>query len=253
MKKNLKQNHKVALISGASSGIGKATSLCLASNGFDTLLVARREEKLKDIKQEIELLGVKASYLAKDITIESCAKEAIDKVISDFGRLDSMVLCAGQGFVKSMVATTLKEYRKLFEINALSVVNFCKNALDKISPHGSIVIISSPSGIFGALGMTGYSLSKGGLIAFGKSLALELAPKKIRVNIIVPGKVETEFSNNLYKFLSTSQIEKIKESHPLGIGKPEDVARAIAFLVSDAASWITGSVLTVDGGFTIGI
>jgi len=253
MSKGSENLDKVAIITGASSGIGRATALCLASAGYDIFLIARREDKLKKTVKKIKSLGVRVGYLAEDVASAACAEKAVDAAVSKRAGLDAMILCAGQGFIKSIAATSEEEYKRMFDVNAMSVIKFCKSGFQKMRTGGSIILISSPAGIFGALGMTSYSLSKGGLISFGKSLALELAPRKIRVNIVIPGAVETAFIDEVYKFLSPQQMDKMKESHPLGFGKPEDIANAIKFLVSDEASWITGTVLTVDGGFTVGI
>ena len=162
-------------------------------------------------------------------------------------------MCAGYGGIGSIGSTSEDEYVKMFNINLLSTVRFCKCILKEMKQNGSVVILSSPAGIFGAHGMTGYSLCKGGLIAFAKSLALEVASRKIRVNTVVPGAVQTAFFKKMYRFNTKEKMKQLEASHPLGFGEAGDVANSINFLVSNEAKWITGTVLTVDGGFTIGI
>ena len=244
--------NKIAMIVGASSGIGKACALRLARDGYDIFMVARREEKLVALQNEIKTNGATAAYYAGDIADVQCAGEAV-QAATEIGQLHALVMCAGYGGIRSIGATSEAEYLKTIDINVMSVIRFCKAALAKMNADGSIVLLSSPAGIFGAHGMTGYSFCKGGLIAFAKSLALELAPKKIRVNTVVPGAVDTDFFRKMYKFFTPKQMHAMEISHPLGIGRPEDIANSINFLVSDEAAWITGAVMNVDGGFTIGI
>lgn len=244
---------KNAIITGASSGIGKAAALALARKGSNIFMIARREEKLKDLKQEIISLGVKAEYAIGDVTNGDFVKKAVLAAHEKMGGLDILVLAAGDAFIKPFDLTSMNDFRLLLEVNSLGAVNFCKEAAKKINSGGSIILITSPAGISGAKGMSAYALSKGGLVAFGKSLALELAPRKIRVNIISPGFVKSEMTDKLYGKLNEEQKKIIKEAYPLGTGSPDDVAKAISFLASDDSLWITGVVLPVDGGLTAGI
>jgi 3-oxoacyl-[acyl-carrier protein] reductase len=243
---------KNAIITGASSGIGRATALRLAQEGSNVFMVARRQELLKELKKEIASLGVKVEYAAGDVTNEGFAREVVMRAHEIFGFLDILVLCAGDAFIKSFDLTSISDFRSLMEVNSFGVINFCKEVVKKMNRGGSIILITSPAGIHGARGMTAYALSKGGIVAFGKSLALELAPRKIRVNIISPGFVKTEITDKLYAKLTEEQRKKIYEAYPLGIGSVKDVANTINFLVSDESSWITGIVLPVDGGLTTG-
>jgi NAD(P)-dependent dehydrogenase (short-subunit alcohol dehydrogenase family) len=248
---------KSAIITGASSGIGKAVSIRLARNGCNIFMVARREQQLKELKKQLDEemapLGARSEYAAGDVTDEDFAEKAVSQAYEVFGCLNILILSAGAAFIKPFVSTSTIDFRSLVEINSFGVINFCKEGVKKISPGGSIILITSPAGICGAKGMSAYALSKGGIIAFGKCLALELALQKIRVNIVSPGFVETEMTEKLYGKLTEMQRKRIKEVHPLGIGSAADVANAINFLASDESSWITGIVLPVDGGFTSGI
>jgi NAD(P)-dependent dehydrogenase (short-subunit alcohol dehydrogenase family) len=127
----------------------------------------------------------------------------------------------------------------------------CRKAIKYLDENGaSFVFISSVMGILGQSGKVAYSSSKGALISGAKAMALELAKKKIRVNCILPGVVETEMSNEMFQKLSEESKKSILEMHPLGLGKPEDIANACAFLLSDASGWITGTNLLVDGGYS---
>lgn len=244
---------KGAIITGASSGIGKAVACCLAENGCNVFLIARREKQLKEVKREIAPVGVKVEYAVGDVSNEDFAQKAVRQAHELFGGLDILVIAAGNAFIKGFAATDSANFSSLLRTNVFGVINFCKEGVKKMSSGGSIILITSPAGIYGAKGLSAYALSKGGLVAFGKSLALELAAQKIRVNIISPGFVPTEMTKTLYGKITDKQMEQIKGAHPLGIGSAQDVANAINFLASEKASWITGVVLPVDGGFTTGI
>lgn len=244
---------KSAIITGASSGIGKATALRLARDGCNIFMVARRQKQLSETKEEISSLNVRVDYAAGDVTDENFTKAVVTRAHEIFGCLDILVLSAGDAFIKPFNLTSVADFRYLMDVNSFGVVNFCKEAVKKIRPGGSIVLITSPAGIYGAKGMSAYAFSKGGLVPFGRCLAIELSAQRIRVNIISPGFVNTEMTEKLYKGLTQMQKKQIHEAHPLGIGSVTDVANAIKFLVSDESSWITGVVLPVDGGFTAGI
>jgi NAD(P)-dependent dehydrogenase (short-subunit alcohol dehydrogenase family) len=247
-----KLHGKTALITGASSGIGKATAIHLAKRGCNIFMVARRQQNLKEVEDQIEALGGQAKYTVGDVADEELARSVVDETNEIFNGLDIMVLCAGISLIRSFQSTTISEFQALQRVNTFGVVNFCKAGVRKMNNGGSIVLITSPAGVDGAKGMSAYALSKGGLIAFGKCLALELAPQKIRVNMISPGFVKTEMTEGLYGKLSEKQQKQIRDSYPLGIGCVADVVNAIDFLVNEESAWITGTVLKVDGGFTAG-
>lgn len=252
MKNNGKQERKTAVITGASSGIGEAAALRLAQEGCNLFLIARREKNLKELKKNISSYKVSAEYAAGDVTDKDFVSKAISRAQGIFGPINILVLSAGTAFINSFNSTSIDDFRSILEVNSFGVINCCKEAVKRMASGGSIVLITSPAGIHGAKGMTAYALSKGGIIAFGKSLALELAPKKIRVNIISPGFVRTELTQKLYGHFTETQKQQIEKSCPLGVGEPMQVANAINFLTSDESSWITGAVLPVDGGLTVG-
>jgi len=243
---------KTAIITGASSGIGRAAALHLAQRGCNIFMVARRQQKLQEVEDEIEALGGQVKYTVGDVADEDLARSVVDETNEIFNGLDIMVLCAGSSLIRSFERTTISEFWALQRVNTFGVVNFCKAGVRRMNHGGSIVLITSPAGADGAKGMSAYALSKGGLIAFGKCLALELAPQRIRVNMISPGYVETEMTKGLYGKLAENQQKQIRDSYPLGIGCVTDVANVIGFLVNEESAWITGTVLNVDGGFTAG-
>lgn len=252
MKNKGKLQGKTAFVTGASSGIGEAAAGQLVREGCRVFITARREDRLKELKEKWAPLEGPVEYAAGDITDRNFVKKALGQAHQVFGPLNILVLSAGAGFIKPFDLTSLEDFHSLLEVNSLGVVHCCKEAANKMSPGGSLILITSPAGIYGAKGMTAYALSKGGLVGFARSLALEWAPKRIRVNIISPGFVKTELTQRLYGGLTDVQKQQIEKAYPLGVGSPDDIAHAVSFLASDESSWITGVVLPVDGGLTAG-
>lgn len=243
---------KKALITGASSGIGKDAALRLAREGCHVFLIARREEKLKDVQKEIYSFEGQCFILPGDITKSDFVRKAIDSAAQAFGGLDILVLAAGDGLIKPFILSELEDFRRLTEVNAFSIVTVCKAAASKLNPGASVILITSPAGINGAKGLSAYAFSKGAIVPFGKCLALELAVRSCRVNMISPGYVQTELTRKLYGRFNEAQKKRIAESYPLAAGTLADVSNAIVFFASDDSRWITGAVLPVDGGLGLG-
>lgn len=244
---------KAVLVVGASSGIGEATARLFATLGSRVCLVARRSERLKSIAASIRADGGQCETITLDVTNESAAEISFDRTKEFFGVVDILVMSAGTGLLMPATKTDSDSVRNLLELNAVAVFRFCRAAGSKLSRGGSIVLMSSPAGIGGAPGLSAYALSKGGLCPLARSLAGEFAGRLIRVNVVVPGYVRTEMTEKLYNKLSGEQLENaVTKRHPLGPGTPDDVARAVVFLSSGAARWITGATLAVDGGYSAG-
>ena len=243
--------NKNILITGASSGIGRQCAITFSQLGANVILIARNKERLKDTFNKLE----KGNHLiiSQDITeydkLEQIIKYSVEKV----GRISGFVHSAGIEMTLPLRSMQPSYYEKMFSVNVIAGFELARIISKKkyLSENGaSFVFISSVMGIVGNPALIGYSASKGALISAIKSMALEFISKNIRVNCISPGHVETEMASNLFEKLSEESKKSIIEMHPLGLGKPEDIANACVFLLSDASGWITGTNFIVDGGYS---
>jgi 3-oxoacyl-[acyl-carrier protein] reductase len=240
-------SNRIAFISGASRGIGKACATALSCAGAKVVLAARRLDKLEEIAAEIRFAGGEAFVLAIDLSSQDSIKEAFAKAAKDFGRID--ILVNNAGITRDGLALRMKrgDWDAVLETN-LSGSFFCIQQV--ISPMirerwGRIVNITSVVAEAGNAGQANYCAAKAGLIGLTKSLAHELASRNVTVNAVAPGFIETDMTGSLPDEHKT----KIIDSIPLKrIGKPGDVAAAVKFLAAEEAGYITGHVLDVNGG-----
>ncbi len=241
---------KNILVTGASSGIGKGISIFLSKVGANITLAARNEEKLKDTLKELD--PGNHSYYPIDLNNYSDIEVMMDKITSDGKKLNGIVHSAG-------ISRTIPiQYLKFSDLNNIMSINFY--SFMELAKHfskrkynadgGSIVAISSISSKVGARGLAAYSASKGALDSAIRSLALELAPKNIRINSISPSMIKTQIYDGLVDLVNNNNFEAdLKKRQLLGLGSPEDVASAAAFLLSDASRFVTGTSMIVDGGY----
>ena len=238
---------KTALITGASRGIGAEIAREFAKAGYNVVVnYFKNREKAEALAKEIG-----GTAFCADVSDFSQAEKMIKEAEKNFGTVDVLVNNAGVALPqKLLVDTTEVEWNRLFDVNVKGAFNCTKTVLDgMITKHsGSIINISSVWGVTGGSCEVAYSASKAAIIGFTKALAKELGPAGIRVNCVAPGVIDTDMNAHL----SAEDIEALKEETPLGVtGTPSDVAKTVLFLASDSAKFITGQVITADGGLTV--
>lgn len=242
------------LVTGASSGLGRAISLKIIKLGGRVIGIARNVERLKETKY---LCSDPNNFNFESIDLTANIEEIpkVIKVIAEkYGKFEGMALSAGIQHTLPLQAEKIEKSKKLFDINFFSnlalIKGFCKKS-NNTGSGNSIVCISSFTSLVGVAATVSYSASKGALNSAVKTLAVELARNNIRINSISPGHILTEMLTDGNKSLSEKQMEILTQKYPLGLGEPEDVANTVCFLLSDAAKWITGANIVVDGGASI--
>lgn len=242
---------KVALITGATRGIGKQIALTLADGGYDIALNYRKEdENLINTKKEIEEKNVKCLAVKGDISNFEDTEKFVKEVIEEYGKID--VLVNNAGITKDMLLVRMKkeDFESVIDVNLVGTFNVTKNVISYMmkARSGRIINISSVVGVAGNSGQTNYSASKAGIIGFTKSLAKEVASRNILVNAIAPGFIET----NMTDVLKDELKEEIAKNIPLKrMGNTQDVANVVKFLASEDSAYITGQVINVDGGMVM--
>jgi len=243
--------NKNIVITGASSGIGRECAVVFSKIGAKVILIGR---DLIRLKQTLDLLESNNHLMYQmDVTDYNTIETIIADSVTKIGKIDGFVHCAGIEMTMPLQNMNYSKFDQLFSVNAIAAFEFSKIISKKKycnSLGASFVFISSVTGLLGVNGKIGYCSSKAALIAGGKAMALELANKKIRVNTILPGMVNTEMFQKIKEELSEESVLDIQKKHPLGIGQPNDVSNLCAFLVSDLSKWITGSDYIIDGGYS---
>jgi NAD(P)-dependent dehydrogenase (short-subunit alcohol dehydrogenase family) len=218
--------------------------------GAKIVLVARNKERLQQTFERLE--GEGHQVMPFDLTDVEAIPNWLKNLTSADLPLDGLVHSAGIQITIPLKAMKISDYEKLMRINATSAYALAKGFRQRgvCRTPASLVFISSVAGLVGQTGLSAYSASKAALIGLGRTLAIELVRDGIRVNCILPGLVETEMVSELNSTITPEQLQVIIQSHPLGLGRPEDVAYAAAFLIADTGRWITGTNLVIDGGCT---
>lgn len=243
--------NKTVLITGASRGIGRAAAAAFAQNGYDVAVNYNKSaEAAEALCTELSRYGVKARSFSADVADKSAVNEMVRKIEGDLGKISVLVNNAGIAEQALFSDITEEMWDRMFAVNVKGAYNCTQAVLPHMihNKYGRIINISSMWGISGASCEVHYSASKAALIGFTKALAKETGLSGITVNCIAPGVIATEMNGHL----SEEIMDELKNETPLNrIGTPEDVAEAIMFLASDKASFITGQVLSVDGGFIV--
>ncbi len=241
---------KVALVTGASRGLGKAIALALAAEGASIAAVARSEDALKETVEAIRAAGGTAEPFALDVSDHAAADATVEKIVARFQHIDVLVNNAGVTRDGLLMRMSSEAWDTVLDTNLKGAFNLTKPVARLMLRQraGRIINISSVIGLIGNAGQANYAASKAGLIGFSKSVARELASRGITCNVVCPGFIETDMTKGLSDELSKKLLGEIPLQR---LGQPEDIAGVVAFLSSPAASYITGQVLTVDGGMVM--
>ena len=243
--------NKVALITGATRGIGREIALELAENGMDIAINYRSESDIpEDLKGEIEAYNVRCEFVQADVSDFEQCERMIKETIEKFGKIDVLVNNAGITRDGLIMRMKKEDFESVIDVNLVGTFNVTRNVIPHMIKQraGRIVNLASVVGVAGNAGQTNYSASKAGVIGFTKSLAKEVASRNILVNAIAPGFIETDMT----KVLSDNVKEAILNQIPLKrMGEAKEVAKLVKFLVSDDSKYITGQVINVDGGMVM--
>lgn len=243
---NLK--NKRILITGASAGIGRASAALFSKLGAEVILSGRNKQKLQSTA---ELLDGKSYVFPFNLNETDAIPAWIKDITNETGKINGLAHCAGIQITKPIRIVDSSFIKQTFDTNVASAILLAKALRHKKSKGDklSIVLVSSIAALIGQPGNSVYSASKGALISLTKSLAMELMRDDIRVNCVAPALINTDMADRTQQGMSEEQFQYILDQHPMGIGKSEDVASTIAFLLSDKSKWITGITQLIDGGY----
>ena len=243
---------RAALVTGATSGIGRATALRFAREGARVALVGRSEEALGEVAEAARAAGGEVLEIRADVTDEAAANGAVERAVRSFDGLDVLVCAAGVIHNGTVETTSLDDWDATMNVNLRSVFHLMSLCIPALSKRpGNIVNISSVNGLRAFKGVLAYCVSKAGVDQLTRCAALELAPQGIRVNAVNPGVTRTQIHKRggMDEDRYDAFLERSKETHPLGrVGTAEEIADLALFLASDRASWITGATYSIDGG-----
>lgn len=242
---------KTLIVTGASSGIGRQCAVSCALLGASVAVFGQDQKRLNDTLRSMDEPG-KHMVCAVDLLDYDKVGDIVQEVVRQKGRIDGLINCAGISTTLPLNSISTQKMEHFLQTNVIASVNITRHTVKSANfsqDGGSVVFISSVMGVAGENGKTLYSMTKGALVAAVKSMAIELAPRKIRVNAVSPGVVESPMSKSAVYSSDEESLNRIKSLHPLGLGRVEDVADACIFLLSDASRWITGTNLIVDGGY----
>lgn len=249
---------KVAIVTGGSSGIGRATSVLFAREGASVTVVGRDVRRGEETVRLVREEGGRAVFIPADVTREDDCRRAVETAVREFGRLDILFNNAGVIFRnRTAVETSLAEWEETMAVNVRGAFLMSKYAIPLMAVAGGGVIVNNASyfGLVGGRGVAAYCASKGAVVQLTRAMALDHAAQNIRVNCVCPGSVDTPMISAVFE--TSDDPERIRceyrAKHPLGrVATPEEVARAVLYLTSNDSSFVTGASLPVDGGITAG-
>lgn len=244
--------NKTIIVTGASSGLGQQCAISCSYMGARLILLGRDLERLASTLEKMDTSSQHLVF-SVDLTNYEKVKEVIQLIVAKTGKINGLVNCAGISTTLPFNMGNPEKMDEFFHVNVHSAMNITRIVTRQFNIYddgASIVFISSVMGMVGENGKSLYSMTKGALLSGARSLAIELAPRKIRVNCISPGVVDSPMSKNAIYSRNQDSLNRISDLHPLGLGNPEDVAYSCIYLLSDASRWVTGTNLTIDGGYT---
>ncbi|MGH7884981.1 MAG: SDR family NAD(P)-dependent oxidoreductase [Thermodesulfobacteriota bacterium] len=250
----MKLKNKVALITGGSLGLGKATAKLFAKEGAKVVITGRTESSLKETVQEAAGEGLELDYHVSDVSKEKDCKNTVDYTKNKYGKIDILFNNAGVLFSSVTHETEIEQWEMIFSINVKGTFMMSKFTIPHMLRQGSGVIVNNSSilGLKAVPGVAAYNSTKGAVTQFTRSMALEYANKGIRVNAICPGTIVTPMVTGMFDRSGDAAAteEFFKSFHPMGrLGQPEEIAHAVLFLCDDNVSFMTGNMLSVDGGW----
>lgn len=242
--------NKVIIVTGASSGIGAQCAIDCSKMGAKVVLVARNEERLQQTLSQMEGEGhVVKSF---DLNELDCVKSLVSIIVAEVGKVDGFIHAAGIEITKPIKLLTPEDYETVYKTNALAGFEFVRqlSSVKNTNNGASIVLISSISGVIGRGTVAAYAASKGAMISATRTMAIEMAKRKIRVNCVSPGTILTPMMQSVLDNMDEETLAKRVDGFLLGLGETTDISNACIYLLSDAARWVTGQNLIVDGGYT---